>query len=259
MSVIDRWSKPCEIVEYLCDRITPQVKPLVCEILEHEVEIVRSALIQKSPSASQKTHGHRDSDYWSINKSESYDLTTWIALEDVNTSNGALKVFPFARYLPHLPNVDFLAKDFIDPADNYESEVKTLNMSAGDIVLFSPHLLHASHESKKGLRTVLVVRWKRKKTVSDNCEFGMRNAEKCLIEVLEKLVVKSGLNPPENVGELKLIELVKSNKLTNKLPDSSLADDILEKFRILKLASEHHGDNLDGNIWKKVRDYIVKP
>ena len=225
--VVNRWSKPCKFVEEFCDIVSGQVKPIVARLLKkekEEVKLVRAAVVRKSLSACKNTHGHRDSDYWLINSTKPYDMTTWLSLDGANVFNGALKVLPRSHFFSKVKtssyDIDYLSKSFKDAADSW-TNYKTLKMSAGDIVCFSPLLLHASHKLLNGVRTSLILRWTSSpsiysdlifsKRVIDENDFGMKTSSKHLIERLKNIIAKSNLKVSENLDEL--IQLVIRNSL----------------------------------------------
>lgn len=272
LSAVCRWDTPCQIVGALCEEIGTVIEPLISELLEREVEVVRASVIRKSGGAGRGTHGHQDAGYWLKNASQRYDLTTWIALEDVDASNGALRVVPGS----HLSGVgihgDFLADDYVNPAHEWGNKGLTLNMSAGDMVLFSPFLWHASHGcTEDRTRAAFIVRWTGKPPVYDACdeldastqqnshhEFGMQTSGGLLANVLRTLAEDAGLSSPASLKEL--IQLALENSLTRCLPESRRAHLALQRLLILTQARELHGGNdLGVGVWEEIRDSIVEP
>ena len=141
---VSRWDTPNLHVLKIINNLSERIKPLAEEYFGQKLKYVRASLIRKSSFANLGTHGHQDAGYWSINSSHIYDLSTWIALEDIDRSNGALRIISGSHLNGAEAQGDFLANDFLDPAINWTRD-ETLNMSAGDVAIFDPYLWHASH------------------------------------------------------------------------------------------------------------------
>ena len=272
LQAVSRWDSPCAIVQEFTHELQPLLEPVASTILDRDVEIIRSSIIRKSVTAARPTHGHQDAGYWLENASSTYDLSTWIALEDIDESNGALRVLPGSHKAGVIPQQDFLAKEFIDPALSWGDEAVTLNMSAGDVAVFSPYLWHASHScQQKRTRTALVLRWAGQPPVftfddaatlrakNNSNEFGMSTSGKLLDHSL-CLLAKSAGYSPEDLPRVDLVQLILSKQLTERLPASDKAIGILNRLLILIQAKEsHHGNDLGAGVWEGIRDLIVEP
>ena len=268
LSAVCRWDMPCDIVNQFKQEIAPIIEPLVSGILGREVEIVRASVIRKSGIAEKGTHGHQDSGYWLVNKSDTYDMTSWIAFGNVDSSNGALQVLPNSYSVGPQEQEDFLSEAFIDPVKNWGDEAKTLNMSVGDMVLFSPDLWHASHECQKDkTRIAFIMRWsgipsvfsaaeKPEKCGVSSTQFGMQTSGYLLKKTLVRLVEDAGLSLPDSPTDL--IGFVLSHNLTSTLPEPDKANTALSKLRILNLAKSHGGNDLGIGIWEDIRDFVVE-
>ncbi|MET4695288.1 phytanoyl-CoA dioxygenase family protein [Endozoicomonas lisbonensis] len=270
LRAVCRWDSPNDIVQKFVRELKPKIQPLISSILDRSVEIVRASVIRKHYWAGKATHGHQDAGYWLKNASQAYDISSWIALEDVDESNGALKIIPASHLSGAEPQQDFLSKGFEDPADFWGDKSLTLSMSAGDILLFSPYLWHASHPCSKGrTRTAFVMRWAgippiyeaidTIETEHDSAtEFGMSTSGKLLSDSLMMLLQNKGYTATEKREDL--ICLVLKRNLTNILHDPVRANLALKKLLILTLAKQdHYGNDLGAGIWEEIRDSFVEP
>lgn len=270
LGAVSRWDLPCKIVEELKNEVVTYLEPYVTEILKSEVEPVRASIIQKSMVAGRGTHGHQDSGYWLVNGSKTYDTTTWIALDDIDETNGALIVLPKSHINGPEAQDDFLSEGFYDPSKDWGEDGKTLKMKAGDVVVFSPDLWHASHScTSHKRRTALVIRWQtvpsRRDIFRNNLPlsevnkstFGMKTSSKLLKEALQYFVRQSKFKPSSDL--IDLIDTVVDGTLLNGLPDPEKSYITLNKIKILTKAQSHGGNDLGNGVWQDVRDYIVIP
>jgi hypothetical protein len=147
---VSRWDSPNQHVTRLVDEISGYIKPLAEEYFGQRLNYVRASIIRKSSLASMGTHGHQDAGYWGINSSKYYDVSTWIALDDIDSSNAALRIIPGSHRNGAEIQGDFLAVDFLDPSVHWKND-ETLNMSGGDVAIFDPYLWHASHPCSESL------------------------------------------------------------------------------------------------------------
>lgn len=270
LGAVSRWDSPCEIVEELKNELVAYLEPLVTEILKSEVEPVRASIIQKSTVASQGTHGHQDSGYWLVNGSTTYDTTTWVALDDIDETNGALIVLPKSHTNGPEVQGDFLSEGFDDPSNNWGEDGETLKVKAGDVVVFSPNLWHASHACiSNRRRTALVIRWrstssshdvgKKKLPLSKKTQsaFGMNNSSNLLLEALKYFLHQAKLSTYSDL--IDIIETVVDRGVLNGLPEPEKSYMTLSKVKILVRAKNHGGNDLGNGVWQDVRDYIVIP
>lgn len=261
-----RWDSPNKYVQSMANELTNDLKPLAADCLGQNVNYVRSSIIRKSIKASQGTHGHQDAGYWQINSSNIYDISTWVAFEDVDQFNGALRILPQSHKNGSEKQPDFLSDNFIDPASRWSEKEETLVMSAGDVAIFNPYLWHASHPSVDGrTRTAFVMRWKSESfthnltnTVdkSKTEQFGMLTSSTYLMKALNQLI-------PLFVFKGSMAETIQyalENNVQKKLPEPIRAKNALERLLILTLASEkQHANDTGLGIWKEVRESVIVP
>jgi non-heme Fe2+,alpha-ketoglutarate-dependent halogenase len=89
-------------------------------------------------------------------------ITAWVALDDCTEENGCLEVIPRSNRRP-IPEVEapeeVVAKKMADPDRFEETEAITLELEAGQYVLFSENALHRSFENTSdSYRRALAVR-----------------------------------------------------------------------------------------------------
>ena len=263
-----RWDYPSDIVKHLVDNVVERLEPIASELLGANIEIVRSSLIYKSGEANKATHGHQDSGYWRTNRSDTYDLTTWIALNDIDCSNGALRVLPGSHQNGADVQSDFLAKGFVDPADSWGNKSHTLEMKSGSVAVFSPDLWHASHSCDPGnTRMGLVIRWRAvpSQYVLEDIpgtvdaapdKFGMMTSTNLLERKLKYIVERESVPQPNSLDQL--ISIVLEQNLVSVFPEPQKANRALRRLQILRLAKVHGGNDLGNGIWEDIRDYVVE-
>lgn len=83
---------------------------------------------------------HQDDFYVKGNDEE---LTAWIPLFDTHVQHGALLVMPRSQKLGRIPHTLCVGKKSL-PVAVYHNEVRYVEMSRGDVLFFSPLLLHSS-------------------------------------------------------------------------------------------------------------------
>ncbi|MGF1703493.1 phytanoyl-CoA dioxygenase family protein [Photobacterium makurazakiensis] len=263
-----RWDGPSAIVEHLTANVIERLEPIVSEILGSNIEVVRASIIYKSGEINKATHGHQDSGYWRINKSETYDLTTWIALNDINSSNGALRILSGSHKHGADVQSDFLAKNFVDPAIFWGNSSHTLEMRSGSVAVFSPSLWHASHSCDSGkTRMAFVIRWRAIPSQyvlediigtvdADPEKFGMMNSANLLERTLKRVLDTERFPLPNSLDQL--ISVVLEHNLTSVFPEPQKANKALRRLQILRLAKVHGGNDLGNGIWEDIRDYVVE-
>lgn len=101
-----------------------------------------NCLMTKSPQFSSDTGWHQDIRYWSFNTPKL--ITAWLPLNNEYAENGALSVIPESHRMSLSPQ-QFDEKLFFIPSEQNKeliSKELTLELEAGDILLFHSHLLH---------------------------------------------------------------------------------------------------------------------
>lgn len=130
-----------EIKERISNRVERLLQQQVAQTF-HAVKKLGSCFLNKAPGAAGQMPIHQD---WTITDEPAFDsITIWIPLQDVNEQNGAMQViegshrFTTALRAPGMP-APFSA---IEP--QVRRDLKTLPMKAGEALIFSHALWHAS-------------------------------------------------------------------------------------------------------------------
>lgn len=104
-----------------------------------------NCIMTKQPAHSSETLWHRDTRYWNFNNK--YLINAWFALGDELAANGAMKILPGSHRWEvedeSLDEEQFLKLDHPDNRDRLAT-ARTVELSAGDILLFSAHCFHAA-------------------------------------------------------------------------------------------------------------------
>ncbi len=104
-----------------------------------------NCVMTKQPKFSSETWWHRDTRYWNFNNK--YLINAWFALRDELSANGAMKILPGSHRweVPDaaLDEHQFLKKDHRYNLERLSTE-RTIELQAGDVVLFSAHAFHAA-------------------------------------------------------------------------------------------------------------------
>lgn len=107
-----------------------------------------NSIMTKNPKFSSQTNWHRDTRYWHFNNK--YLINSWLALGPENNENGGLLVLPGSHRWDEnsfvLDQDQFLINDH--PANKSRlSLALTVELDAGDCLLFSAHCFHAAAQN----------------------------------------------------------------------------------------------------------------
>lgn len=104
-----------------------------------------NCVMTKMPAYSSKTLWHRDTRYWRFDNK--YLINAWFALGDEHEENGSLKVLPGSHRWEvsddSLDEAQFLKPDHPGNFDRLATQ-RSVNLNAGDVLLFSAHCFHAA-------------------------------------------------------------------------------------------------------------------
>lgn len=84
-------------------------------------------------------------DWTIVDESNFSSVTIWVALEDINESKGALQVLPGSHRFSDTLRAPTLQTDYRHLEDYLRSQMITLEMKAGEAIIFDHRLFHASH------------------------------------------------------------------------------------------------------------------
>jgi hypothetical protein len=132
----------------LYDLVTdPRIVDPVCDLLGDEVACWGTHYFCKLPGDPKSVAWHQDAPYWPLSPSKT--CTVWLAIDDSDEGNGAMRVIPGSQHCGGLPcrssredeqNVLWLT---VDGAERHGAAVP-VNLRAGQMSLHSDLLLHSS-------------------------------------------------------------------------------------------------------------------
>jgi len=129
----------------------PRVLDAVSSLIGEDLLAFLLMFIYKPPGLEQSVHPfHQDALYFMFQPQDQC-LGVWIPLDPVSAENGSLSVVPRSHKLDvqkHLLqegiNFGALAAEDIEGNPSYHEKAITMDLSPGDCLLFSTHLLHRS-------------------------------------------------------------------------------------------------------------------
>jgi phytanoyl-CoA hydroxylase len=129
----------------------PRVLDAVSSLIGEDLLAFLLMFIYKPPGIEQSVHPfHQDALYFMFQPQDQC-LGVWIPLDPVSEENGSLSVVPGSHKLDvqkHLVqegiNFGALAAEDIEGNPSYHEKAITMDLSPGDCLLFSTHLLHRS-------------------------------------------------------------------------------------------------------------------
>jgi len=105
-----------------------------------------SCYLSKTPGTAGKMPLHQD---WTVVDESKYDsLTIWIPLQDVNEHNGALEVIPGSHRFSNTLRSPFFDNPLSLIENDLRKDLQLVSLKAGEAVIFSQALIHASAENK---------------------------------------------------------------------------------------------------------------
>lgn len=264
LEVFCRWSTPNPNVQRLVDVLAEALQPKAESLLDAALRPGRATLFRKGGAAHRGTHGHQDAGYWGREGSAPYMATSWLTFDDVDASNGALQVIPGSHLGEVDAPVDFLAANFVDPAESWAGHGRTLMMRAGDGITFHPRLWHASHPTApEGGRFALALRWLPRSgdlaaepfaQHPPNGDFGMYTAGELVQAALTGLAGQPVSLSPDG------IHWALEHRLADSLPNPPKAQAALRDLHLMLLGGPlHHAADQRGMVWDAIRELVVTP
>ena len=131
------------LVDYAADLLGPN---LVCKMTHY---------FAKMPGDKTAVYWHQDASFWPLTPSKV--LTVWIAIDDVDAENGAMKLFPGTHKLGQIPfewvtdEEDGVLNQHVHNPERYADPV-SVELKAGQISLHTDMLLHGSQPNPSNRR-----------------------------------------------------------------------------------------------------------
>lgn len=108
----------------------------------HSYKSLGSCYLTKAPGEKSVMPWHQD---WTVVDENLYDsMTIWIALQDVNEQNGAMKVVPGSHRFSDRLRSPLLGNPLSEIEAELEKDALFVNLKAGQAIIFSQALMHAS-------------------------------------------------------------------------------------------------------------------
>lgn len=109
----------------------------------------------KSPGDAKAVYWHQDASFWNLTPSKV--VTVWLAIDDVDVENGAMKLFPGTHLLGRIPfewvsdEEDGVLNQHVHNPERYAEPV-SVELKAGQISLHTDMLLHGSQPNPSNRR-----------------------------------------------------------------------------------------------------------
>lgn len=135
------------LFEFLMD---PRVIDLVDPIVGPDIALWTSQFFCKSAGVGRPYGWHADASYWEGFVEPIRVASLWMALDDVDRTNGCLRVVRGShlrrdyRYLPRRAEDDAFFPRVVDPAQIDPGKVVDIEIRRGEFVLFDAYLVHGS-------------------------------------------------------------------------------------------------------------------
>jgi hypothetical protein len=243
-SAVNRWPLDKLIDKTTLENLLLLIREKLSPYINQSYELYEADVLYKSPIASLPTPCHQDISYV---RQKPYSFSIWIALTEVTENDSALQFLPGSHQGTIAPAVDFWQPDYVDNMRNsaqWLSEAKTCPASAGDGLLFSSRLWHASLTQKLPReRFAIVLRWGNLEMRVDHIPvpiavpFGMWNCGELTYQYLLKGLKHLGFNNITSLEEMidQWQLLIAQNEAPFVMPNNEAAK-ALTQLKILHIA-----------------------
>ena len=143
---VNAWHTTCQ---GLYDLITDdRILDYVEDIIGPNIVCTMSAYFSKAPGDKKSVYWHQDAQFWPLTPSKV--VTVWIAIDDVDVENGAMKLFPTTHHLGIVPfewvtdEEDGVLNQHVHNPEEKYGEPISVELKAGQISLHTDMLLHGS-------------------------------------------------------------------------------------------------------------------
>ncbi|MCJ8330520.1 MAG: phytanoyl-CoA dioxygenase family protein [Lentisphaeria bacterium] len=140
----------CPVVWELCSH--PEIVERMADIYGPNLILWRSNFFIKNPG-DKEIPWHSDQNYWPLEPK--LNISAWIALEDSTIENSCVQVIPGSqkKSIPHIPaDPDMAFDEMADPDFFDESKAVSLEMKAGQFIIFNEKTLHHSYANTSDKR-----------------------------------------------------------------------------------------------------------
>ena len=150
---VESWHTHCAGVYDLVtnDRILDYVE----DILGPNLVCTMTHYFSKMPGDAKSVYWHQDASFWALTPSKV--VTAWLAIDDVDVENGAMKLFPGTHTQGRIPfewvtdEEDGVLNQHVHDPEQYGQPV-SVELKAGQISLHTDMLLHGSQPNPSNRR-----------------------------------------------------------------------------------------------------------
>lgn len=265
LSSVSRWLSPSPITSAVNEPLLEHISQATQNLLKDTPHLSKFNVICKNDRCRDSVPYHQDISYSPQNP---YQVSAWLALQDVPEDAGPLEVIPGSHKEPLKSAVDFWSPEY-KPDPTLEIRAVKLPLSAGDIVFFDSCLWHGSSENKAcASRYAVVTRWSSKAWVPARfippikpSYFGMWTSGGLTQKILSQGA--TFFFQSKETDFLKLLELWIEKIEQASLPfsiDQVLAVESLNRIKILHLAHlKHNGGDATGILYKSLWRFFLCP
>lgn len=133
----------------------PRIVDVVSDLIGPDVICWATHFFCKLPGDPREVAWHQDCSYWALTPSRT--VTVWLAIDDVDTDNGCMRVLPGSHLHGHLPwretapDEDNVLTQAIDAIADY-GEPEDVQLRSGEISIHSDLLVHGSRANMSDRR-----------------------------------------------------------------------------------------------------------
>lgn len=268
---VSRWMHPSPITENIYDMIVPLLKDKVSNFIGTEVVLAKMNIISKSAYADNPVPCHQDISY---SREKPYQFSLWLALQNVDISDGVLEFLPKSHLGKIFPAIDFWQVNYSDQmylSNDWQQNSIAVPVQSGDAIAFDSRIWHRSAKNTSGSnRFALVTRWSSigyqpPKEIPEKspANFGMWNCGKISEDLLQQGLKKwfqydisADLITYIHLWQEKLSQRVKIPFEINL----HNAQNVLKDLLILHQASEkHNGGDSQGTVYANLWKHFLFP
>ncbi len=268
---ISRWVDPSPLTSTIYPLMNNHFSKVATNLMGQEVQLEKVNIISKSPYAAGPVPCHQDIAY---SKTNPYQFSLWLALQDVNLADGTLEFLPGSQLEAITPAIDFWQPNFEDKihaSSHWQENFVSVPVKAGDIIAFDSRIWHRSGKNQSNhYRFALVSRWRAIDYVPPldipekiPVEFGMWNCGQRTEYILKQgLLYCFDINASANLETY--IHLWQEN-LNNKMPlkfsvDLPQVQKALKDLWILHRATQlHNGGDAQGVVYPNLWHIFLTP
>ncbi|MGP1925040.1 MAG: phytanoyl-CoA dioxygenase family protein [Arsenophonus sp. NEOnobi-MAG3] len=268
---VSRWAHPSLMIDQLYPLIETPFMDIARVFIGTSVRLHKINIISKSAYADSSIPCHQDISY---SREDPYEFSLWLALQDVNLSDGVLEFLRYSQKDKIEPAVDFWSPEFIDQkqqSDKWQKNLIKVPVKMGDAIAFDSRIWHRSAQNTSGKnRFALVTRWSR----SNNplfldiperipAYFGMwtcaKVTESLLKKGLEKLSQQAVCTDFTTIIKLWQKQLTYQKKLPFYI-NTNQTKKALKLVSILNYAATYHnGGDAQGKIYAHLWYNLLRP